>query len=103
LLAGAAWGVALHTVLSLALARSATQRLATPVGLVFSALALAALCRVAVVALQWQGAPAWSVLPPVAWLLAALGFWWHPWRSSAAAIAIPAGAPGARQVAGPGR
>ena len=85
LLVGAAWAVALHTGLSLALARSPSHRLATPVGLVFSALALAALCRVAVVAVQWQGAPLWSVLPSVAWLVAALGFWWHPWRQGAAA------------------
>lgn len=84
LLVGCGWGVTLHTGLSLALARSDMQRLATPVGLVFSALALAALCRVAVVALQWQGTPLWRVLPSAVWLAAALGFWWHPWRSSAA-------------------
>ena len=85
LLAGAAWGVTLHTAVSTALARSAVQRLATPIGLIFSALALAALCRVSVVALKGQGWPLASVLPCVAWLSAALGFWWHPWRGSVAA------------------
>ncbi len=83
-LAGAAWGVTLHTGLSLALARSAAQRLATPIGLIFSALALAALCRLTVVALKWQTAPGWSVLPCVVWLAAGLGFWWHPWRVTGA-------------------
>lgn len=101
-LAGAAWGVTLHTGLSLALSRSSAQRLATPVGLVFSALALAALCRVAVVALQWQGVPACGVLPCLVWLGAALGFWRHPWRTGAA-VPATAAVPGAGRVVGPGR
>jgi hypothetical protein len=102
LLVGAAWGIVLHTGLSLALARSARQRLATPVGLVFSALALAALCRVAVVALKWQGAPLWTVLPSAAWLAAAFGFWWHPWRADAAA-STARGVPGGRTAEGTAR
>jgi len=85
LLAGAAWGVMLHTAMSAAMARSAVQRLATPIGLIFSALALAALCRVAVVALKGQGWPLGSVLPCATWLAAGLGLWWHPWRRIATA------------------
>ncbi|MGJ7493777.1 hypothetical protein ACSFA8_01780 [Variovorax sp. RT4R15] len=82
LIAGAAWGMALHTGLGVALARSPAQRLASPVGLVFSALAVAALCRVLIVALKLQTWPGWSALPCVAWLIAGLGFWLHPWRST---------------------
>jgi hypothetical protein len=80
LMSGAAWGMAMHTGLGVALSRSPARRLASPVGLVFSALALAALCRVLTVALQLQAWPGWSALPCVAWLAAGLGFWWHPWR-----------------------
>jgi hypothetical protein len=102
LLVGLAWGVTLHTGMSLALARSAAQRLATPIGLIFSALALGALCRVVVVALKAQGWPLWSVLPCIAWLAAAIGFWWHPWRAGEVAAATH-DMQGAQPLAGPGR
>ncbi|MET0207822.1 MAG: hypothetical protein ABW220_02200, partial [Burkholderiaceae bacterium] len=82
LIAGAAWGMAMHTGLGVALARSPAQRLASPVGLVFSALAVAALCRVLIVALQWQAWPGWGALPCAVWIVAGIAFWWHPWRNT---------------------
>jgi len=93
LAAGAAWGMAMHTGLGIALARSPAHRLASPVGLVFSALSVAALCRVLVVALHLQTWPGWVALPCIAWLVAGLGFWWHPWRSAPGAVGgtAPAG------------
>jgi hypothetical protein len=81
--AGAAWAVALTTVLAVVLQRSGPHGLASPLGVVLSVISLAAMSRLLCSALGFQRITDWTVWAIALWLLAALGLLLHPWTRSA--------------------
>jgi hypothetical protein len=82
--AGAAWAVALTTVLAAVLQRSGPHGLASPLGVVMSVISLAAMSRLLCSALGFQRATDWAVWAIALWLVAALGLFLHPWTRSTA-------------------
>jgi len=70
LLAGAAWGVLATVVVTCAIALGGAGRAGTAAGMVFAALAAAALTRLGLVALGVQSSAAIAWIPVVAWLAA---------------------------------
>ena len=79
LVAGAAWAIVLTGVLAAAIERGGPGGPASPIGVLLSAISLAAMARLLLVALHVQGqidAGLWVV---TIWLLAAIGLLAHPW------------------------
>lgn len=68
--AGACWGVVLERAFARAVTRPAAGRPGTTAGLIFAALALAAVARLALAATQLAAPAALAWLPAVAWLTA---------------------------------
>jgi len=98
--AGAAWGFVFVSLLGSALAPGRAAGWLSPLGVLLSAVAVAALVRLAIGALGWQATPAAGHAPAVAWLLGALALALHaPDRADAPAnpfgIRINEGAHGA--------
>jgi hypothetical protein len=82
--AGAAWAVALTTVLAVMLRRSGAKGLASPLGVLMSAISLAAMSRLLCAALGLQQKADWTAWATAMWTLAAAGLLLHPWASTPA-------------------